>query len=70
MYFTSIDTLFLPEFVTLYVTTEVLKSETKPREHSTNSTLNSDASEGVGLILPCRNRRLDGLTTSSLLATQ
>ena len=71
MYLTSIDILFVPELITLYVITQVLKSEFNSRETPINSTLISDDdSVGLGLILPCRNRRRDGLTISSLLVMQ
>ena len=71
MYLTSIDILFVPELITLYVITQVLKSEFNSRETPINSTLISgDDSVGFGLILPFRNHRRDGLTTSSLLVIQ
>lgn len=71
MYLTSIDILFVPEFTTLYVMTEVRKSEPNSREVAINSiSISDDDSVGFGLILPCRNRRRNGLTTSSLLAMQ
>ena len=71
MYLTSIDILFVPEFITLYAMTEVLKSESNSREVPINSTSNlDDESVGFGLILPCRNRRRDGLTISPSLVMQ
>ena len=71
MYLTSIDILFVPELITLYVITQVLKSESNSRETPINSTLISDDdSVGFGLILPFRNHRRDVLTTSSLLIIQ